>query len=143
MLDEEPGNMLEEVPRDNFEMAKEVTDQVTSCIVVNSDEDWLGNYGFLAEEIMWEEEEVDTTAHYNFPIADEETSCPSTAPVTVPADRLYCPNSAEHILNQEHRLDTTMDVDTFSRDNLANAVGGDDEDDRSNPALYNALPRSR
>ena len=46
--------MLEEGPRDNSELAKEVDKQETVCAVVTTDEDWLRE-----EETMWEVEEID------------------------------------------------------------------------------------
>jgi hypothetical protein len=115
--------MIEEEHRDDLRMAREVTDQVPSYIVINGVKEWLSNYGFLAEVIMWEEEEVDTATTNNSPMANEETSCPSTDPVTVPADRFHNHKSVKQIRNLENRLNTTVGGDTFSRDNLANVMG--------------------
>ena len=87
-------------------MAGETTD---------GDKEWLVKYGLMEGEITWEDEELDTATTNN-------SSCPSTDPAIVTADRVYGPNSVEQIITLEHRLDRPGDEKTFSGDTLTKAT---------------------
>ena len=47
-------DILEEEPGDDFELAREASDQEPPYIVINGDEEWLVKYGLMEEEITWE-----------------------------------------------------------------------------------------